>query len=201
MRLFTVFEPLLIPDKAYPPLSEGNLVRLSFRMECTRLETTREQQERFMHLDDAEYRFSGRVALLYNKPHTFMIIEARGFRFYTLAPRALRLKRGSWTDGTGTLLLDYGDWYFHGLGRPSLLFNFRVASICKVRIPERHITRGEGAIHCPPFVRPGEYEHHDRHPVDTMVGQPLDELFYIMELDDTGLAGAEIPVTFGRSKT
>ena len=105
MQLFTIFEPYLIPDKAYPPLSEGNLVRLSFRMECTRLETTREQQERFMHLDDAEYRFSGRVALLYNKPHPFMIIEARGFRFYTLAPRALRLKRGSWTDGTGTLLL------------------------------------------------------------------------------------------------
>lgn len=172
-------------------------------MECKLLENASERQEEFMLLEDAEYRFAGRVALRYgNNLNPFIIVETLGFRFYTQAPRAtLRPKRGNWISGAGTLLLDYGDWYFHGLGRPSLLFNFRVANIWKVRIPERHITRGEGAvIHLPSYVRPGEYERHDRQPVDTMVGEPLDELFYIMELDDSGLAGAEIPVTFGRSK-
>ena len=99
MQLFTIFEPSLIPDKAYPPLSKGNLVRLSFRMECTRLEATREQQERFTRLDDTQYRFSGRVRLRYNKPNPFIVIEALGFRFYTLEPRGLQLKRGNWVDG------------------------------------------------------------------------------------------------------
>jgi len=200
MQLFTIFEPSLIPDKAYPPLSKGNLVRLSFRMECTRLEATREQQERFTRLDDTQYRFSGRVRLRYNKPNPFIVIEALGFRFYTLEPRGLQLKRGNWVDGEGTLLLDYGDWAFHILGGRSLLFNFRVINIWKVPIPERYVTRGVGAISGPTYVRPGAYEAETRQPVETMDGQPVDWLFYIVELDDRSLTGMDIPPTFGRSE-
>jgi hypothetical protein len=203
MQLFTIFEPWLIPDKAYPPLSKGDLVRLSFRMVCTRLGSTQERQERFTHLDDAQYRFSGRVRLRYNERQgfiPFVIIECAGFRFYTSQTPGLQLSPSTWADGEGTLLLDYGDWAFHGLGGPSLLFDFRVVNIWKIPIPERDITRRKGEVSGPTFELPGAYDADSRQLVETMRDQPFHWLFYIMELDDVGLAGMNISPTFGRSQ-
>ena len=170
-------------------------------MECKLLENASKRREEFMLIEDAEYRFAGRVALRYNNPNPFIIVETLGFRFYTQAPRTtLQPKRGNWIRGEGTLLLDYGDWYVHGLGPPSLLFNFRVANIWKVRIPERYIERGEGRLGHPSYLRPADYERDDRQQVDTMVGEPVDELFYIVELDDTGLSNVALRPTIGQSK-
>ncbi|MGH2372515.1 MAG: hypothetical protein ACRDIC_03435 [bacterium] len=181
MQLTAIFESWLIWDKAYTPFSKGEAVNLSFRMDTQRLEWCPAGLEEFTHIRDAEYRFRGRVILVYSSEEKpFVVVETLGFRFYTngrhLRPLQLGYRNpGDWVVGEGTLLLDYGDWFSHGIHDPNLFFKLLVKNIWKVN-------------------RLGDSE---RMPLDTMKGRNVDEELYIIDFDDVGLSGEAIPRTLG----
>jgi hypothetical protein len=57
MQVTAIYESWHIEDGNYPPLSRGELVRLSFELERTSLTPHRAPPERRLeHLGDAEYR-------------------------------------------------------------------------------------------------------------------------------------------------
>jgi hypothetical protein len=87
----------------------------------------------------------------------------------------------------GEFLDDYPD-------PPDLFYNLRVARIRKVSIPETIVRRSPGGLSYPTTVGPADFGTVEE--LETMEGQEFGPEFYIIDFDDLGLEGVEVPRTF-----
>ena len=199
MQVTAIFESWHVGDGNYPPLSRGQLVRLSFELEPTSLVLRRGASEpRFEHMGDAEYRGVARVLRRYRgDDNPLVVLEAGAFRFYIHSPAAAPLAAGEWVEFAGTLLLDNFIWveYLHTYpDPPDLFYTLRVARIRRVSVPERFVSRHESGKALPTRVGPGDFEGVQE--LATMEGQSFDEEFFVIDFESAPLEGAAVPLTF-----
>lgn len=199
MQATAIYESWHIGDGNYPPLSRGELVRLSFELQPTLLVPHPATPERRLeHLGDAEYRGLAHVLSRYQvEDDPLVVLDAGPLRFYVYTPDAAPLTPGDCVEFAGTLLLDHYIWaeYLHTYpDPPDLFYNLRVTRIRKVGVPERFVSRHERGKTLPTRVAPADFE--DTEELATMDGQGFDEEFFIIDFDDTGLERADIPLTF-----
>ena len=197
MDLTAIFESWHIGDGNYPPLRKGEVVNLSFELEPRKIEeATLDAPERFESLECAEYRFCGTVVRVYEQ---LVILEACNFRFYVASSDKDQYREGGRYFGVGTLLLDHYSWVEnlkHYDNAPNLFYKLAVKRILRVSVPEKFISRHEKGKSLPTRLFPGDYSISDVAELETMEGQPFDEEFYIIEFNDSGLEGSDIPRTF-----
>ncbi len=202
MNVTAIFESWHIGDGNYPPLSKGQLVNLSFELEPRKMEeVSLSIPESFEHLGNGEYRCCCTVRKVYEGEDrdTVVILQAGDFRFYTMSAESDSYVQGGRYGGEGTLLLDHYYWveFLESYeDPPNLFFKLEIRRILRVRIPERFVARHEKGKSLPTRLVPGDYSASDVEELATMEGQSLDEDFYIIEFDDSGLEGREIPRTF-----
>ncbi len=199
MQVTAIFESWHVGDGNYPPLSRGQLVRLSFELQPTSLAPHRGAAEpRLEHVGDAEYRGVARVLRRYQGEYNpLVVLQAGTFRFYVYSPEAAPLAPDEWVEFAGTLLLDHYIWveYLRTYpDPPDLFYSLRVTRIRKVTVPERFVARHQHGKALPTRVGPADFEGMEG--LATMEGQPFDEEFFVIDFDGTGLEGANIPLTF-----
>ncbi len=199
MNLTAIFESWHIGDGNYPPLSVGQFVNLSFEFEPAHFhEIDPASGEMFESIGNGEYRFVATSIKTYDKDR-LAIMESNGFRFYIAGSPANSLLEGRRYSAEGTLLLDHYAWV-ESLGQrhnpPRLFYTFEVTQILKVNIPERFISRHDQGKSLPTRLAPADYSPSDVECVATMEGQPFDEEFYIIDLDDSNVNGRDVPRTF-----
>jgi hypothetical protein len=198
MQLTAVFESWHIGDGNYPPLSRGDLVRLSFEMEVEKKVTPTNDETGLVHLGGAEYNGTAVVLRGYERDHMALVVfEAGAFRFYSQSDAVRKLKAGQRVRLGGTLLLDHYSWveYWNEYENPpNLFYTLRVSAIRKVPIPERFVSRHDKGKAHPTRVALADCENVQE--LETMEGQPFDEEFYIIDFDDRGVANERVPLTF-----
>jgi hypothetical protein len=199
MHVTAIFESWHVPDGNYPPLSRGQLVRLSFELQPTALVSCHGPAVvRLEHQGDAEYSGVARVLRRYQgEGSPLVVLDAGALRFYVYSPEAEPLAPGDWVEFAGTILLDHYIWveYLRTYPEPpDLFYNLRVTRIRKVAVPERFISRHERGKALPTRVGPADFEIVEE--LETMRGQPFDEEFFVIDFDGTGLEGIAIPITF-----
>jgi hypothetical protein len=199
VQLTAVFESWHIGDGNYPPLHRGQIVRLSFELQARRLSSVKGSlPPGFIHAGEARYSGVGIVLRHYaTDGDEVAIIEAGSLRFYVNGPKAKELRPEGRVQFEGTLQLDHYLWV-EFLGRyadpPDLFYNLRVQRIRKVGIPERFVSRHATGMSYPTTVDPLEFEAVEE--LETMEGQDFGLEFYIIDFDDAGLEGLEVPLTF-----
>lgn len=201
MNLFAVFETWHLADGNYPPLSKGQCVNLSFEIEPDDLiadDATAAQ--RFYHRGQAEYDFRGVVLRVYGSDgdsERIIVVEAEGFRFYINSPLTAGLRVGHAASGRGTLALDHYLWV-EFLSQyndpPNLFYNLRVEDICRIRIPERFITRSGLNISYPTRLPPDQCGPDDLAHVDTITDEEY--CTFVIQFSDNNLVAKGIPRTF-----
>ena len=199
VELSAIFESWHIGDGNYPPLTRGQLVRLSFELSTKHLAMVPDHGvSRFEGIGNAEYHGGGRVLRRYNTDgYSIAVIEAGGFRFYVHGSSAATLTPNSSVEFEGTLLLDHYLWV-EFLERypdpPDLFYNLRVTRIRKVSIPERFVHRTATSVSYPTSVGPSDYGTVEE--LTTMEGHEFSREFFIIDCDDQGVDGVELPNTF-----
>jgi hypothetical protein len=198
MNLTAIFESWHIGDGNYPPLSVGELVNLSFELELSNIvETDPTAGDKFQSLRNGEYRFVATILRVYDREN-LAVMETNGLRFY-IAESGVGFVEGRRYSGEGTLLLDHYAWV-ESLGQredpPNLFYHFEVTQIRKVNIPDRFVSRHDKGKSLPTRLAPDDYSPSDVESVVTMQGQPFDEEFYIIDLDDSSVGERDVPRTF-----
>ena len=202
MKLTAIFESWHIGDGNYPPLSKGQLVNLSFELEPRDVkEASLNAPDSFEQFGNGEYRFCGGVIKVYDGEDrdTVVIFQAENFRFYVMSYEAGSYVQGQRYCGEGTLLLDHYYWveFLHEYENPpNLFYNLEVSRIKKVKTPEKFVARHEQGKSFPTRLVPEDYSESDVEELNTMEGQPFDEEFYVIDFDDNGLEGNDIPRLF-----
>ena len=200
MKFSAIFESWHVEDGNYPPLSKGQLVNLSFQCEPRRLERAAEGSFPWIdHRDNAECQFCARVLQVHSGSDAIAVLDTGTLRFYVNGSEITSFPPGSLVRGEGTMLLDHYLWVEFVDKRPDppdLFYNLRVSRIRRVQIPGRFVARYDRGKHYPTRVSPSEFEPEHVVELETMVGQPFDEEFYILEFDDTGLDGERVARTF-----
>lgn len=130
---------------------------------------------------------------------TIIIVKASDFSFYILSYESKTYTQGSKIAGIGTLLLDHYTWVeclSEYKDPPNLFYNLQVKRIRKVQIPDKFVEHYEDGKSKPTRLEPNEYSASDVEEIETMIGQPFDEEFYIIDFDTNGVENAPIKRTF-----
>lgn len=130
---------------------------------------------------------------------TIIVVKASDFSFYILSYETKTYARGSKIAGIGTLSLDHYAWVEFLCSyedAPNLFYNLQVKRIRKVQIPDKFVDRYEDGKSQPTRLEPNEYSASDVEEIETMIGQPFDEEFYIIDFDTNGVENASIKRTF-----
>ena len=203
MRLTAIFETWHIGDGNYPPLFVGQAVNLSFEIyPYTVSEVPSKGLASFEQLVDAEYRFVGKVLRTYNRGgDPIVVVQADQFRFYinSFPDQKLALQEGDIVEGRGRLSLDHYIWVeFISSYRdpPNLFYQLRVTRIRAVRIPESFVSRHERGKSYPTSLSHIEYSGTNLEEIQTMDDFRGDEVFFLVDFDDSGLRDTQVPLTF-----
>ena len=108
MNLTAIFESWHIDDGNYPPLTEGQLVNLTFELEPRKVEEVSSSiPESFEHLGKGEYCFCGTALNVYENGDdpAIAIIKTGDFRFYIMSDESNRYVQGRRYCGEGTSCL------------------------------------------------------------------------------------------------
>ena len=200
MEIFAAFETWHLGDGNYPPLRKGQLVNLSFEIEPDVLTPADENApQRFHHLGQAEYQFTGVVLRVYRDDSSdrIVVIEADQFRFYISSPLTEGVGHGDAVSGRGTLALDHYIWVeflADYSDPPDLFYRLRVTDICRVRIPERFIVRSGRNVSLPTRVKPDDYGPDDLTHVECITDEEY--VSFIVQLADVDVPLEPIPRTF-----
>lgn len=197
--LTAIFESWLVPDGNYPPLKRDQLVRLAFELEPHSFRVVQEQSAAFTQAGDGECYASGRILGVFGDKPGLLACEAGGMRFYihgsSLQRPAPRV--GASFEARGTLLVDHFSWTESAgrrRGAPDIFQFLRISRIRQVRVPESRISRSAHGNSFPTRVPPNEFGGVVE--LDSMVNQPFDEEFYVVDFVPVPNGTPSIPLTF-----
>jgi hypothetical protein len=134
MTIHALFETWSIDDGNYPDMHVGMRVKLAFIMNPARLETGAVEY-RWLYLNGATYRFSGKVTERYEEPDPIVVIDAGTMRFACEGPSIAELRAGDRVTGEGDLVVDYYIWSENvadRLGAENLFYDFVVSGLKRV---------------------------------------------------------------------
>ena len=200
MKITALFESWHIWDGNYPPLTRGQLVRLSFELQVARLTALGANAAPLMEQEDgADYRIVAQLVRVYGQGEDrFGVYDTGSFRFYVDHRQAASLSLGTWVELDGTLALDHYLWaefLDQYPNPPDLFYTLRVERIRRIPIPESEIARSDsGGKAMPTRIAPEEFPSVDE--LETMEGQTFDEEFYLIDLSSEGVAAGDVPFTF-----
>ncbi|MGA2039466.1 MAG: hypothetical protein ABSH42_09340 [Bryobacteraceae bacterium] len=200
MEIFATFETWHLGDGNYPPLKKGQLVNLSFEIEPDVLTAAqKDAPQRFHHLGQAEYEFTGVVLCVYRDDSSdrIVVIEADQFRFYINSPLTEGVGHGDTVSGRGTLALDHYIWVeflADYSDPPDLFYKLRVMDICRVQIPERFIVRSGRNVSLPTRVKLYDYGPGDLTNVESITDEEY--VSFIVQFADADVPLEPIPRTF-----
>jgi hypothetical protein len=185
--LCVTFEEWYLGDGTYPLFHCGEKVNLSFYIPTNDFKIADMQESYFKQIKDSDYSFSGQVIRNYKENDgQLIIIDTGTFKFYMEIPKKkLSLTVGQFICGSGSLLIDYYAWVENLRNYenpPDLFYNFKVAKIRKVQIPEKFIYRNDKAMSYPSSLSPNDCTENDILEIEDMDGDNGNTSFYLLDL-------------------
>jgi hypothetical protein len=150
MNIVALFPQWYISDGCYPPLSTGQLVRLSLEVDPKgAIKKVSSQRTEFRQVVEAEYSFTAPILRKYPfHSETLLVLDGGPFRFYMRLGTSFQFELdqivpGDFISGDGLLAVDHFSWVeFHHKFEdpPDLFYSFQIQRIRGVRAKDEFTT-------------------------------------------------------------
>lgn len=186
-NICATFEEWYICDGTYPPLKKGQKVNLAFYIQPNEKTITTEAEYYIRQVKNSDYEFCGKVIRDYQDTNNHLIVvDTKQVIFYIeLEDNNEKALEGLSIKGQGRLLIDYYIWaeYFCNYqNAPDLFYNFKIAKIRKVKIPDKFIYRNEKAFLIPTSLSTNDYDDDDTEEIEDMNINLSDTSFFLLDL-------------------
>jgi hypothetical protein len=197
-NICVTFEEWYIGDGTYPPLHKGQKVNLSFYIQPSRIELSKNDNLYLIQKKNSDYLFSGKIIRVYSDSDSQIIIVDTGFYKFYIENREDKFSpsTGQFIEGEGQLIVDYYVWVENlsdYANAPDIFYNLIIERLLKVKIPEKFIYRHDKGFSSPTSLLSSDYSDNDLIEIIDMRDNKEATSFYLLDLK---IIDENVPMTF-----
>ena len=149
LNIEVLLESWLVWDENYPLLKKNDEIKIAVLASELSITSANKKELFIKNIDPATYEFSGKCIYVYHNEKDsleFVVIDTGLLKFYFYHPTYEKFTVGEFYNGKVSLMVDYFMWkesYQELPDSPDIIYNFKIKSIIKTLIPDKHIIEGD----------------------------------------------------------